>query len=199
MAKIEIGQGRWVDFPLESPRGVSAESARLFDEVADAIKQEWRLRSASPKRDLNWLKRTCYVVITEMLVLDIDELFKARSRSHGRYARGEKGRPNIFQVGLMAIFAEDRRALNARDRERFGKQLRCAYQHYVPPDFLIGFLWQIGGDQGSQGTRTIRKDFYEWIIEQRLMDDQDERGPYPRVLEAAFDKRRAKQAIEDDW
>lgn len=114
MARLEVGGGRWLEFPLISSRGVDAEIPRLFDEAARAIQREWRVRSVSRKRDLSWLKRSCYVVITEMLALDQTEFFGSRIRAHGRYARGKKGRPNIFQTGLMAIFADDREALNGR-------------------------------------------------------------------------------------
>lgn len=211
MVKIERSDGRFTELVLESERGVEAESTRLFDQAVRVIQGEWRLRIGPSNRDLGWLKRACYTLIAEILALDQADVFEDRIRAHGRYARGARGRPNIFQTGLMAIFADDRLALNARDRERFGKQLWTAYRHYVPAEFLIGFLSQRDGSKPvksrgkgkSQDPEKLQRDFHEWIIERRSTDDRDDlfRGPYPRAIEAAVEERREVRypSVEDEW
>lgn len=200
MAKIERKDGRWVDLSLESPRGDDAETARLFDRAAHIIQEEWAQRNGPKQRDLRWLKRSCYALIAEILDIDREDLFDSRNRRHGRYARGKKGTPNAFQSGLMAIFADDRRALNSRDRERFGKQLRLAYRHYVPPEFLIGFLYQheLSGETDADH---VHRSLYDWIIERRSLDlrESEFRGTYPPAIEKAVESRRDERRREEDW
>jgi hypothetical protein len=191
-----------------SPRpgpGEQNEARRLFDAACRRIQSEWKERSRPGlKRDLSWLAVTAYEVIGELVRNEQDDMFEMRIAENGRHRRGRIGSPNRFQVGLMALFADDPDAVNARDRERIGKKLWRAYRHYVPPQFLIGFIMQPKGEllPGSD----LSRDFQDWIIDRRAKESAAEnegRGEYPNEIEDAVEERQSLRRIDepedDDW
>lgn len=213
MVKFALMDGRRVEFELEPRSSHPREAHRLFNKVAEAIQKDWR-ENGSPdhpkapgqrkkKRDLRWLKVTSYVVLTEMLRLELDDVFETRIKKHRRYPRGQRGHPNRFQLGLMALFAEQPNILNPRDRERLGKQLWQAHRHYVPPAFLLGFLSQLQGKDAGENLvgSDLLRDFKDWIIERRTIDADGERGDYPMEIEQRVEEeevRRRRAQAEND-
>lgn len=213
MVKIALIGGRRLELELEPKTSDSREADRLFDKVSMAIQKHWNEygpahQSTPPgqrkkKRDLRWLKVTSYTVLAEILCLELEEVFEHRIKKHRRYPRGQRGDPNPFQLGLMALFAEQPDILNSRDRERLGKQLWQAHRHYVPPTFLLGFLSQLEGKAPGPklvGSDLLR-DFKDWIIERRAIDAGGERGDYPMEIEQRVEEeeeRRLRARGEDD-
>lgn len=181
------------------------EANRLFDAACRKIQAEWKKRSRSgSKRDLAWLAVTAYEVIGEMVRNELDDVFERRIAEHGRRRRGRTGNPNRFQVGLLAIFADGLDAVNARDRERIGKKLWRAYRHYVPPQFLTGFLMQPRGE--LLPGHDLSRDFRDWIIDRRADEsaaENESRGEYPIEIEEAVEERQSLRLIakgeDDDW
>lgn len=185
--------------------GEQLEAKRLFDAACRSIQAEWKKRSRPGlKRDLSWLAGTAYEVIGEMVQNEVDDVFEMRIAENGRHRRGRIGSPNRFQVGLMALFADDPNAVNARDRERIGKKLWRAYRHYVPPELLIGFLMQPKGE--LLPGHDLSRDFLDWIIDRRSEEsaaENESRGEYPSEIEEAVEKRQSLRLIaeaeHDDW
>lgn len=209
MVRIARLDGRRTEVPLEAPGGGSGETELLFDRAALLIQTEWKQRRSErelhrgprSKRDMRWLKVTCYSLVSEMLRLDQADVFDSRIKQHGRYPRGPRGAPNPFQTGLMALFANDPSALDARDRERIGKLLWYAFRHYVPVEFLIGFLVQ--REVKGQTTRftgwELDPEFTDWIVERRLLERDDaDRGVYPKHIEDAVEARQMRLRVASD-
>ena len=214
MVKIALVDGRRVELELEVKSSDPREASRLFDKAAKAIQREWlngtpdqpqHSGKRRKKRDLRWLKVTSYAVLSEVLHLEQHDVFETRIKEYRRYPRGQKGNPNLFQLGLMALFAERPDILNPRDRERLGKQFWQAHRHYVPPPFLLGFLGQLKrSDAGPMlDCGDLQREFVDWIIERRAMDTRGERGDYPLEIEDRVDeeeaRRRAAASDDDSW
>ena len=123
-------------------------------------------------------------MLHKVLDEELEELFERRIFHHGGYLQGQHDRLNPFQHGLIALFAHHQAAMPRQTRERIGKELWCAYRHYVPPAFLLGFLGQVRptGLPRRSIDEVIDPAFEQWIIEQRSREDDnhDARGPYPR-------------------
>lgn len=190
--------------PRSGPRE-HLEAKRLFDAARRKIQAEWKKRSRpGSKRDLAWLAVTAYEVIAEMLNNELDDVFEICIEENGRHRRGRIGSPNRFQVGLMALFADEPNAVNTRDRERIGKKLWRAYRHYVPPELLTGFLMQPKGE--LLPGHDLSRDFMDWIIDRRSEESaakNESRGEYPSAIEEAVEKRQSLRLIaeaeDDDW
>ena len=116
---------------------------------------------------------------------------------------------NLFQKGLRALFAHDKDAVTARDRERIGERLWHAYRHFVPPTFLAGFLRQIPSAELLQraASKEIEPGFKERVVEKLFralgdgnlpepdIDPLERRGRYPRQVEREA-KRRLSNLTE---
>jgi hypothetical protein len=211
VVEITMLEGARINIPIEPRSSHPAEAKRLFDRAAQTVQSEWKKRreldpgigpgGRKKKRDLRWLKVTAYIILKEMIFLELDDVFEQRIRQYRRYPRGERGRPNRFQMGLLALFAEDAKALSSSDRQRIGKLLDVAYRHYVRPEFLIGFLAQYEGssrDELLPGTDLLR-DFGAWIAECRAEPGaDDDRYDYPADIEREVEVRQGRRLAEQD-
>jgi len=79
----------------------------------------------------------------------------------GRLLKGKKDLfpfgPNVFLFVLLGAFAElGMTTKNDRNRARLiAKELQYADEHNVPPDYLIGFIHQVGGRKGIERLRAV--------------------------------------------
>jgi hypothetical protein len=175
-----------------------------IDAIARFLQEEWRVRRhpSTPKTTpgpIPWLGKTVYTVLRPMLEAGVKELFNERINEHSRHQHGQRSGLNPFQFGLLALFADAPKAMSAAFRERMAKELWYAYRHYVPPEFLLGFLSQVRspGLARRSADGEIEPGFEQWIIRAHsaVINDEeandDARGTYPKPIEKAA-KRLAK-------
>lgn len=143
-------------------------------------------------------------MLRAMLAEDLTNIFEERIKDCKRNPRRKREGLNPFQHGLMALFADARetknvpnpKAISPRDRERIGKELWYAYRHYVPQEFLAGFLKQVRSPDLARRSveGEIEAGFEEWIINSyaaEMNDDTsgfDARGTYPKGIEKAAER-----------
>ena len=183
-----------------------SEGAELFEEVAQAVRAEWKVRKievqanylkalkrplaegeATPVkpsfREANaWLRMTCYELLSHYVDLGMIEVFQSAIKQGKRRRMGRRGEPNSFQDGLLAIFPMGHEDwLGPTERERYGKRMMYAYRHHVPPVFLEPFLRMHGeaAEAGISDEAVIDPVYTEWIAHCLRTDPHIERGPYP--------------------
>lgn len=197
---------------LKLPEGEDAIGLAAFVKIARLVQKEWSVRAsaASPKPSLApipWLSTTAYVVVGAMLDQGLEELLKKRIGDRIHHLPGPRTDLNPFQLGLMALFVDYSEAKKAgtpqakrpQTRERIGKELWYAYRHYVPAEFLLGFLHQVRspGLERRSVAGEIEPGFEEWIIRRRPEDEgQYDRGLYPQEIEDVIERRMDEDA---DW
>lgn len=144
------------------------KALELFDRASRMVSREWYVQQSrtdgSVATRVAWLESVSYRLLKAIIESDSDyvggadiELFDRRSAQFGR-DRGAKGaNANLFQKGLMALFAHDKGAITPRDRERIEKRLWHAYRHFVPPTFLAGFF-QTNTERRALATNCVKRD-----------------------------------------
>lgn len=167
--------------------GLWIEDSGDFDRICRLLEREFSNLKSSitvgiggyQGRPNVWLRRMAYMLVSRMIIDDDCDYFDDRINNNERRNRGQKGQPNVFQTALMAIFAHAPTTLGARDRERFGKQLMFAYHHYVPAEFLEGFLNQTAAAYAETPTIVVSAMRW-WVIEKIAVDDEpsEYRGDY---------------------
>lgn len=193
---------------FQRPEFDDADWKRLFATIASAIAFEYRekekknlqRRKSERRAGANaWLIRVAYDLLLPMLEDGQLELLVAHCERHGRYAaRGVPEGLNPFQIGLMAIFARTPQGISPQTRERLGKRLWHAARHYVPLEFVAGFIKQLDSKDLEKRVahNEIEEGFEEWIFENINKDESIlDRGNYPSNI--AF-PLTAETAIEED-
>ena len=194
---------------LEQPFENDQAGAALFDRISRTIEAEWSscrdaTRPDALRRSIPWLTQASYEALSSLIDDDLEglrQLFADRIKeSHGE--RAPRDSLNMFQVGLMAIFAHNPAALHRRTRERIGKELWHAFRHYVPPAFLLGFLTQVRSPGLARRSvkGVIEPGFESWIVEQRLKGEfnHDARGAYPAAIDEQVSSRSDQHGSWDD-
>lgn len=204
---IDIG-GATLDMPYSGQGAV--EALGMFDSlskkiVADFLTELVAAKTHSSRKTVNYapLKKNCYTVIGEILMQGHGNLFELRLRQYSRYSRRHFHHLNPFQRGLLAIFAHDaardntrskvsddkpKELLSAKNRHIFGQQMWQAFRHYVPPEFLNGFVWETGGGAARPMGRhdgMIYYSYRDWVIRERAGDETNVRGRYPMIIDKA--------------
>jgi hypothetical protein len=194
---------------------VDSDDPSEFDRASDMVCRKWEARKRSAGEDrgsrVAWLEGVSYRLLKAIIESDTDnvEQFEQRSSRYGRDRAGKGASTNLFQRGLMALFAHDPNAITPRDRERIGKRLWHAYRHFVPPEFLAGFLCQIrsAGLLKRAAANEIELGFEDWVAEKLfraraaeppVVDPEplERRGTYPKQIQRLA-KRRLDQ--NSDW
>lgn len=187
------GDFKALDVPTPGQDLLIAE--RLFEQASVAIAREWQARGSATAKRRRWLEKVCYEFISLILEHDFEELIDARIRKFQRGKRGKASSANPFHRGLLAIFAHDKnRLLSDKDRHYLGNRLWYAYRHYVPAEFVIGFLMEVWNSGGAERLRTnaIEPDFREWVIIQRASNEATgSRGKYEPNIEDWVRRTRA--------
>jgi hypothetical protein len=183
------GGARQIQLPAQDPDEIEPrEAAHAFSRASGAIAGEWSIRSrmADPNMHHAWLRRVAYELLSFYFDFGFKNVIENRIASAGSYPKGRQKSVNLFQEGLLAIFGSTSDAPDANVRRTVGKQLWHAYRHFVPPEFLEGFLLQIGTRRiGAQSdANAIETGFEKWISD--CLKDEDWpaglRPPYPRLI-----------------
>ncbi len=139
-----------------------------------------------------WIRPVCYRFIIHCEKQGLLENLYSRIKSYGRYTDKEE----LFSRALLAIFAEDRANFTETDRRRYNRQLWYAYRHYVPWEFLNGFITTVQDFDKKKSLATIENGFAEWIIMNRT-NDHDTTGireSYPKYIEQEVRKNKIGMA-----
>lgn len=181
--------------PIDVPAAnVPHETAMaLFGEAATTISKEFHARNKARAECPEWLQRVCYQLIGMMVSHGFNDLFGERVKNYGRKWGAKSANSNPFHQGLFAIFAHDKGALGAEKRWLFGLRLWYAYRHYVPHEFLMGFLHQVWTNSPEQRVLAghIEHEFELWVAFSRARDPAaDRRGTYPAAIEDRADQIR---------
>ena len=176
--------------PVDTPNKYNGldESEWIFDSACFAISAEWTIRQKKGlSGNIAWLETAAYQLLSRVCSERLGALIEKRIASYGRSRQGNTTLATLFRRGLLAIFAHDRSSSAPTDQQRAssGKRLWHAYRHYVPPEFLIGFLEQTSASlDKSRSCDWIIPAFVSWVIQQRAQDVSPEtRGPYPEEVE----------------
>ena len=167
---------RATSFPLEGAAGIDGcelprIEAALLEELAERRALDQLGRDApdglSPN---NWLKQACYQVILSWHVWDFAEDIDDRIEAAGRLARGTKKEDrDIFQRGLVGLFANNPDALSVQDRKRLAAPMWYAFRHYVPPAQLNEFNRTFPGHKARRANwrEHIELAFENWVVLER--------------------------------
>ena len=172
---------------FERPWSYDTDWPRKFERISSVVALEYEEKKnknrVGKRRDGEnaWLMRVAYDLLLPMLEDGQLDLLILHCERHGRYAA--RGRPedlNPFQIGLMAIFARWPKSISPQTRERLGKRLWHAARHYVPLEFLTGFIKQLDsvGFERRAAANDIEPGFEAWILREQSRDESDfDRGP----------------------
>lgn len=129
----------------------------------------------------SWFRPVSYRFVCHIIDEGFEDEILARIKKYKRYTESE----NVFSRYLLGIFAEDQANFTESDRHRMSRQLWYAYRHYVPWNFLNGFLLQLKDFDVQSDLLRIEPGFEDWIIERRALSPEDRRirGAYPKHIE----------------
>ena len=217
-----IGRIRVIDLiPLsDDPDDIAAH----FEEIFKRVSQEYHLRKCEAPNlqdsPLRWLKPIAYTLLSFIVEFDLTDVLHARLKKYGRYNRGRGKSSNLFQTGLLAIFADDEGRTKTRrnkgddfrqellpppERKRLGHEMWHAFRHYVPPAFFVGFASQCGSrlvGEGKSGIESVLPEFQDWVVEMESRSGLNStvRGEYPADIRARVDRlEEARSARDKDW
>lgn len=180
------GAATAIDVPVVGASDLAAMA--LFGEASGLISTELHVRKKEKAEHREWLQGVTYQLIGMIISNGFAGLFKERIANFDRKRPATAKQINPFQIGLLATFAHDKGVMNEPERRYFGTRLWYAYRHYVPHEFLAGFLHQVWvkGAEERAATDYIEPNFVSWVMLQRAVDPTPmRRGQYP----AAFEER----------
>ena len=164
---------------LDDPDGMD-----LLNSAAHEVCLELARRKALRQKTIvsEWLRPLCYRFICHFYDQGLMPLFSKRLSNYSRFTNNDE----VFSYGLSAIFAEDAANFTGMDRLRYGRQLYYAFRHYVPWEFVYGFLLTLEDFENKKNLTTIEDGFEEWIVRMRSLAQTDTymaRGRYPKEIE----------------
>lgn len=177
------GEARVFDLPVAGVSNLTAMA--LFGEVSRAISEEWHARDKEKAEKRKWLQKVSYEVIIRMAEQGFEKIFVQRIENFGGRAI-EIRKDRIFQLGMRAIFADEKGILSVEKIDYYGPRLWYAFRHYVPPEFLIGLLHTLSADDLSSrlSADEVDPELESWIVLERAEDLRPEiRGHYPSRIE----------------
>ncbi len=165
----------------------------IFGGASDLICTELHVRKKANADYREWLQGVTYQLIGMIISNGFAGLFEERIANFGRRRPATAKQINPFQIGHLATFAHDKGVMNETERHHFGTRLWYAYRHYVPHEFLAGFLHQVWakGTEQRAATDYIEPDFVSWVMFERAVDPTPEcRGQYPIAIEEKVERVR---------
>lgn len=154
------------------------EDADEFELFSAAICKAWR-RHAGGKSKIAALERTIYELVEHLIAHDVlDDALERRKTKLSR--RGAPGRPNPFRSVLRAVFDGERQGPTDDQRSRMSRRLLSAYWHFIPPEFLTGFLHDLGHNPKNNA---IQPRYENWLVSQlRKKRNQHLLKDYPKEI-----------------
>jgi hypothetical protein len=151
-----------------------------LDRIEESLVREFQFRKRVSKigfhKELptvrSWLKNSCYEIILACLAEDEGQELFERIDTHGRRNRGTpKADPNVFELGLSGLFAQNPKIMSSKERGRLAAAMLHGFRHYIPPPLLDGFNMQYPAHRESDpNTRKhIEPALREWVIEQHTL------------------------------
>lgn len=114
------------------------------------------------------LKRYVYQLVRDCIEGGwVDELKECAERQLGgaRLKPSERNNANPFYWGLTAVCGEKYK-LPRTTKSRFAQELLYADMHDVPPEFLVGFIYQIG-PSGDLQHKIDKKEMQRWFVKRQ--------------------------------
>lgn len=162
-----------IDLPSRPGQGPDAMTE--FNALSRRLIDEWQRRKdlkgqLTPAETANgYLKRESYRIIDHYVTHGRARFFENVVRQDGRGLTARvKLEENPFHFGLLALFADDS-VVSKQDRSLFSMQMLYAYQHGIPPEFLIGFIYQAGSKEEIK--RKLRDGSFEPGFEMTFSKD----------------------------
>lgn len=179
--------------------GVSSEHAmELFGEAAFAISDEWDDRIKHKTEARSWLTKVAYQLVGQTVLQGHSRVISRRIRNYDRRDYRPHDHTAIFQRGLLAIFAHNKAGPDHRLRNWIGSRLWLAFRHYVPAQFLTGFLYENASWSDSYTSREgwVIPDFSAWVLAHRASDRERKlRGTYPAEIDNHLARMRKVENI----
>ena len=111
------------------------------------------------------LKRSVYRLVRYCLEHDLLGLLKKsvefQLEGKSRVKPSLHNAANPFYWGLTAVCGADNK-LPRSSKSRFAQELQYAHMHNVPPEFLVGFIYQIGSSKDLQ-RKIDNKEMQPWF------------------------------------
>lgn len=154
----------WSPGALPPRPGKGPDPEMVFIDWAEGVIAEWVNREKqtglSPSEAANgFLKRESYRLICHYIEGGAARLFERVIRDNGKALSSVvRLADNPFHYGLSAMFARSD-LLSSADRSVYASQMVYAYRHGVPPNLLVGFLYQCGSFSG------VRRKLKDGVIE----------------------------------
>lgn len=187
-----VGPATPVEVPAQGDSELSAMT--VFGRASTLITDELLRRQKAKAEHRPWVQGVTYQLLGTMITNGFSGLFEKRIRNFDRKLSSDQTELNPFQIGLLATFAHHMGAMGETERSYFGPRLWYAYRHYVPHEFLGGFLHQVWtkGAQHRASDGYIEPDFALWVAMNRAVDPSPEnRGQYPAAIEKMVAQIRA--------
>ena len=156
---------------------LTTEQQALRQEAKD-INKEWKAKSAAKglcpyDRPNSYLKRSVYELVRSCLSTDDGAMLRT-AFTRERTLAGARGdtdtyEDNPFFWGLLLVC--DYNGLSKSSLSRFSLELRYADLHNVPPQYLIGFLYQMGTSDGLAG-KIADGAREQWFVEKKSAEDE---------------------------
>jgi len=141
-----------------TPKWLLAQGAAIHDEWEGRL----QAKAAKPYDTPNgYLKREVYRLVRHCIATQTVETLQALVADDDCSPRPTAyNKQDPFYWGLMFVFGMDRRVCR-KTRERFANELLYAHKHNVPPELLVGFIYQIGNSNGLR-KRILNAEMEEW-------------------------------------
>lgn len=111
------------------------------------------------------LKRVVYRLVRDCLKCDLLSVLKDSVQKQpgdkSQVKPSSKNADNPFYWGFTAVCGIDKK-LARSNKSRFSQELLYAHMHDVPPEFLIGFIYQIGSSSKLQ-QKIDNKEMQRWF------------------------------------
>lgn len=115
------------------------------------------------------LKRGVYALVRECLEHDLLDVLKESVEfqfgDRSQVKPSENNDTNPFYWGLTAVCGTENK-LKRNSKSRFAQELLYAHMHDVPPQFLIGFLHQMGSSKGLQD-KIENQEMQRWFVKRQ--------------------------------
>lgn len=115
------------------------------------------------------LKRNVYRLVRYCLKYDLLDLLKEsvefQLEGKSRVKPSLQNAANPFYWGLSAVCGADNK-LPRTNKSRFAQELQYANMHDVPPEFLVGFIYQIGSSKDLQ-RKIDNKEMQSWFVKRQ--------------------------------